>query len=155
MWRSLTGGNGGHDRLAATLVPQCHQVDGVLLPRPQPRLVEGSDGAGQLRRHPPVVILRHRRTPRKQKRAKTNNEDTLHFKGTLSYGHQSTAATDAGGNGEGELGLGWGRKALLRLRQQTARGSNEQGNYSKLVGGFGQRSARAMRQENFELGENV
>ena len=52
-----TRGDRGDDRLAPALVPEGHQVDGVLLPGTQAALQEGGDGAGQLSRHSPVVVL--------------------------------------------------------------------------------------------------
>ena len=52
-----TRGDGGCDRLTSALVPEGHQVDGVLLPGTQATLQEGGDGAGQLCRHAPIVVL--------------------------------------------------------------------------------------------------
>lgn len=48
---------GGGDGLAPPLVPEGHQVDGVLLPWSQTSLHKGSDGAGQLRGHPSIIVL--------------------------------------------------------------------------------------------------
>lgn len=48
----------GGDGLAPPLVPEGHQVDGVLLPWPQTSLHKGSDGAGQLSGHPSIIVLR-------------------------------------------------------------------------------------------------
>lgn len=61
----LTGGilpihtrcESGGDGLAPPLVPEGHQVDGVLLPWPQTSLHKGSDSAGQLGGHPSVIVL--------------------------------------------------------------------------------------------------
>lgn len=47
----------GGDGLASSLVPEGHQVDGVLLPWSQTSLHKGSDGAGQLRGHPSIIVL--------------------------------------------------------------------------------------------------
>lgn len=61
----LTGGilpirtrcESGGDGLAPPLVPEGHQVDGVLFPWPQTSLHKGSDSAGQLGGHPSVIVL--------------------------------------------------------------------------------------------------
>ena len=55
--RLHTCGDGGSDGLAASLVLEGHQVDGVLFPRRQVSLVEGGDGAGELGCHTSIVVL--------------------------------------------------------------------------------------------------
>lgn len=43
--------------LTSTLVSERHQVNSVLLPWSQTSLHKGSDGAGQLCSHPPIIVL--------------------------------------------------------------------------------------------------